>query len=215
MNPSIRLFCKLTPLLMSWSMVIQAEPYESRQERRELGQKFMAPAQSRQFEVLHHPDLWPGPVDPRYVRSLDEYYQRRVYPGSPPFIPHEVIEAKFDGNTSCLDCHGKGGYVPRFQAYAPVTPHPEQVNCRQCHVPQETERFFRPNQWITVKKPKLKQPMLPGGPPPIPHRLQDRGYCLSCHAGPSAIREIRTSHPERVHCRQCHMAISEEVVDYE
>jgi hypothetical protein len=43
-------------------------------------------------------------------------------------------------------------------------------------------------------------------PPPIPHALQSRGNCLTCHAGPAAVAEIRTSHPERADCRQCHIA---------
>ena len=44
-----------------------------------------------------------------------------------------------------------------------------------------------------------------GSPPAIPHQLQMRENCLSCHAGPSAPKEIRVSHPERINCRQCHV----------
>ena len=44
-----------------------------------------------------------------------------------------------------------------------------------------------------------------GSPPVIPHKLFMRENCLSCHAGPSAPKEIRMSHPERVNCRQCHV----------
>lgn len=32
-----------------------------------------------------------------------------------------------------------------------------------------------------------------------------RENCVSCHAGPSAPKEIRVTHPERVNCRQCHV----------
>ena len=39
----------------------------------------------------------------------------------------------------------------------------------------------------------------------IPHDLQLRGNCLACHAGPAAVEEIRTAHPERTNCRQCHL----------
>jgi cytochrome c-type protein NapB len=42
-------------------------------------------------------------------------------------------------------------------------------------------------------------------PPPIPHDLQFRENCLACHGGPAAVAAIRTSHPERVNCRQCHL----------
>ena len=47
-------------------------------------------------------------------------------------------------------------------------------------------------------------------PPParrrtIPHPLQLRENCLACHGGPAARAELRTTHPERVRCRQCHV----------
>jgi cytochrome c-type protein NapB len=45
---------------------------------------------------------------------------------------------------------------------------------------------------------------MPGSPPPIPHALQMRENCRACHAGPGAVAELRTTHPERVTCRQCH-----------
>ncbi len=44
-----------------------------------------------------------------------------------------------------------------------------------------------------------------GSPPMIPHQLQMRESCVSCHAGPSAPKEIRVTHPERINCRQCHL----------
>jgi hypothetical protein len=45
---------------------------------------------------------------------------------------------------------------------------------------------------------------MPGSPPPIPHALQMRENCRACHAGPGAVSGLRTTHPERVTCRQCH-----------
>ena len=50
----------------------------------------------------------------------------------------------------------------------------------------------------------------PGGPPMIPHQIQMRENCISCHAGPSAPKEIRVTHPERVNCRQCHLPMHQE-----
>ncbi len=44
-----------------------------------------------------------------------------------------------------------------------------------------------------------------GSPLWIPHDLQLRGNCLACHGGPAAVAEIRTAHPERANCRQCHV----------
>lgn len=54
---------------------------------------------------------------------------------------------------------------------------------------------------------------LEGSPPIIPHQLQLRENCLACHAGPSAPKEIRVTHPERVNCRQCHVMNNKEIKD--
>src|SRR6186713_1612793 len=75
------------------------------------------------------------PAEPNRKRTREVYYARRAYPGAPPVIPHPVDERQAFGK-ACLACHGEGGWVPRFEAYAPVTPHPEMASCRQCHVPQ-------------------------------------------------------------------------------
>ena len=46
-----------------------------------------------------------------------------------------------------------------------------------------------------------------GAPPRIPHRLLMRENCVACHDGPAAREEIRTDHPERDRCRQCHVPV--------
>jgi hypothetical protein len=46
-----------------------------------------------------------------------------------------------------------------------------------------------------------------GFPPPIPHDRVLREDCLSCHAGPAAVGEIRTTHAERADCRACHVEV--------
>lgn len=143
------------------------------------------------------------PREPNRRRTLAVFYARRAYPGAPPIIPHAVD----DGQTSdraCLACHADGGWAPPFEAFSPVTPHPEQTSCRQCHVPAPTRRTFQATNWQTVRPPALRGGAMPGSPPPIPHGLQLRENCLACHAGPGAVDEIRTSHPDRVSCRQCH-----------
>ena len=53
--------------------------------------------------------------------------------------------------------------------------------------------------------PKRGRQAIPGGPLLIPHSLQMRENCLACHAGPQAVVEIKTSHPERQNCQQCHV----------
>jgi nitrate reductase cytochrome c-type subunit len=138
------------------------------------------------------------------VRTLREFYSRRAYAGAPPVIGHDV---EFDGvmNDDCLSCHKDGGFVPEYNAYTPVTPHPEMDNCRQCHVPQTVEEGFVKTDWIQPDLPKRGRQAIPGGPLLIPHSLQFRENCLACHAGPHAVVEIKTSHPERQNCQQCHV----------
>lgn len=138
------------------------------------------------------------------VRTLREYYSRRAYAGAPPIIPHAVEN---DGviNDDCLSCHQDGGYVPEYNAYTPITPHPEMGNCRQCHVPQTVEGLFVATEWMQPDLPKRGRQSIPGGPLQIPHPLQFRENCLACHAGPQAVVEIRSSHPERENCQQCHV----------
>lgn len=137
-------------------------------------------------------------------RTLGVFYARRAYPGAPPPVPHPVADGRSIGGRSCLVCHGDGGWVNVFRAYAPVTPHPELASCLQCHVASGRAEPFRPSTYAPPPPP-IAAAALPGSPPPIPHALQLRESCLACHAGPSAVREIRTTHPERVNCRQCHV----------
>jgi cytochrome c-type protein NapB len=137
-------------------------------------------------------------------RTLDEYYARRQYIGSPPYIPHKVEDE--DGTKpDCLTCHAKGGWTEELLRNTPLTPHPEQTYCRQCHAEITTETLFVQNIWMSVQPPRLGRSHLPGGPPPIPHDLQMRGNCIACHVGPGAVTSIRVDHPSRGNCRQCHV----------
>lgn len=137
--------------------------------------------------------------------QLTDYYARRAFPGAPPFIPHQVATTMDSDFQSCLGCHEKGGFATPFNAYSPITPHPELSNCRQCHVTQTNLDAFVPIHWQTLDPPALGRAVLPGGPPPMPHDLQMRENCSACHSGPAAPAAIRTSHPERLYCRQCHV----------
>jgi len=162
-----------------------------------------------------------------HPRTLATYRALRAYPGAPPRIPHGLTpEEVLKGG--CVTCHERGGYSHRFDAYVPVTPHPEMGICLQCHVGDvklmaiplpSTDPSARCRQchaagsmrWkdsSTTWKP-LPWPQLPrvveNTPPAIPHTLEFRGNCVACHAAPSAVREIRTSHSNRANCRQCHV----------
>lgn len=144
------------------------------------------------------------PADGIQERTLKAFYALRAYPGAPPMIPHKVDK---DGVIAddCNSCHKDGGYAPEFNAYSPISPHPENENCRQCHLPAVTTELFVHTSWIVPEEPKRGRSMLPGSPPPIPHTLQLRKNCQACHVGPAAVREIRVSHPERENCQQCHV----------
>jgi cytochrome c-type protein NapB len=147
------------------------------------------------------------PIDEDHQRSMDTYYDNRAFVGAPPNIPHPVSNERSMGANTCLKCHENGGYVEKFEAYAPVTPHPDYLNCRQCHVAKNTDGLFVESNFEKGAKPAIgTNNALPGSPPAIPHRLQLRENCLACHAGPAAPKEIRVTHPERVNCRQCHAA---------
>jgi cytochrome c-type protein NapB len=162
-------------------------------------------------------------------RALTIYRSLRAFPGAPPRVPHGLTQDEYR-ETQCASCHLRGGYVARFGGYAPVTPHPEFSECLQCHVPDAArvgiglpapadpvacgqchvapgirqmefvELDWRPLEWVRPSTPALL-----GAPPPIPHSLELRGNCLACHGGPGAVAEVRTTHPERSNCRQCHV----------
>jgi cytochrome c-type protein NapB len=166
-----------------------------------------------------------------HPRTLRTFRYLRAYPGAPPSIPHELTADEFRTGT-CKTCHERGGYSKRFTAYVPVTPHPGSAPCLQCHVggddgmavslvSLDPNRRCQPCHGVGGGPQADVQAMLerrieawpqlapkaPGRtPPPIPHDLQSRGNCLACHTGPAAVAEVRTTHPERADCRQCHVA---------
>tara|TARA_R110001583_G_scaffold195545_1_gene375855 strand:- start:8916 stop:9587 length:672 start_codon:yes stop_codon:yes gene_type:complete len=146
-------------------------------------------------------------------RSLDTYYNNRAFHGAPPSIPHPIIEDFKIGDKSCLKCHENGGYVAKFKAFTPVVPHPEKVNCRQCHVTEKTKGLFKGTNSSGFSRPSIDNEAFKGAPPIIPHQIQLHENCLACHAGPSAPVEIRVLHPERSNCRQCHVLNNKEMTD--
>jgi nitrate reductase (cytochrome), electron transfer subunit len=166
-----------------------------------------------------------------HPRTLATVRFLRAYPGAPPRIPHPLTADEFRTD-ACKTCHERGGYSVRFAAYVPVTPHPERGICLQCHVgvdsvigapapnPNPNARCPqchgpsggapRPEAratWPTTVWPQLPRLTQDRDPPPIPHDLQFRENCLTCHGGPAAVAEIRTTHPERANCRQCHVKL--------
>jgi cytochrome c-type protein NapB len=172
----------------------------------------------------------PGARRSAHPRTLATYRNLRAYPGAPPRIPHGLTPSEFRTG-GCNTCHERGGYSQRFEAYVPVTPHPEMgacltchvgnarlmaiplpnvdpgTRCRQCHTaPGGDGRWVDSTlDWKPMAWPAVTRVGRDSAPPPIPHALAMRTNCLTCHAAPSAVEEIRTSHPERANCRQCHL----------
>ncbi len=173
-----------------------------------------------------------------HPRTMARYRFLRAYPGAPPRIPHGFTADEFRTG-ACNTCHQRGGYAPRFNAYVPVTPHPDMPACLQCHVGRDEVTGvrlpdlnpstvcgqchlsgasawsveglvnWRPLEWAVSRG---AGPL--AGPPAIPHDLFFRENCLACHSGPSAVAEIRTSHPDWTACRQCHVAPDPSVSEY-
>lgn len=146
---------------------------------------------------------------PGRARTLASYRSLRAYPGAPPRIPHELTADEFR-LARCGTCHARGGWSERFGAYAPVTPHPELTSCLQCHVTDGPAPDFVALDWVAAAWPEVDGRALEGSPPWIPHGFEMRADCLACHGGPAAVAEVRTTHPERANCRQCHVPASSE-----
>lgn len=132
--------------------------------------------------------------------------QRRAFDGAPPVIAHPPLGA------NCKTCHGTSGQQVPGLGFAPANPHlltdneQRTTHCRQCHLFSRAETTFVGSTFQGLREPSVQGTRLyPGAPPVIPHTLTMRANCLSCHAGPAARPEIVCSHPERTHCRQCHL----------
>lgn len=164
-------------------------------------------------------------------RTMETWKKLRAFPGAPPRIPHGLTSREFQ-TVTCNVCHQRGGYSQRFGAYAPVTPHPEQRACTQCHLSDAAvtgvllplgqagpearcRQCHSPTAAPGVRAdtaspvPDARWPRLAdrntSTPQPIPHELRMRANCLACHSGPGAVLELRTDHPDQSNCRQCHV----------
>ena len=123
---------------------------------------------------------------------------------APPVTPHPV-----DANdvTSCYQCHGEGKVIDTL--VAPKISHPRYTNCTQCHAPVAVQipgnapglvvdNVFRGQ----ISAGKGTRAYL-GAPPTLPHPTLMRENCLACH-GLLGQQGLRTPHPWRVNCLQCH-----------
>ena len=134
---------------------------------------------------------------------------RRAYDGAPPTVPHDNFGA------DCGNCHNERGRSVSGVGFAPASPHEDTrysdgtVRCQQCHVFETTDEMFVASTYEGLPQDLAAgDRATPGAPPRIPHRVLMRENCAACHDGPGAREEIRTDHPERTRCTQCHVPIS-------
>lgn len=139
------------------------------------------------------------------ARTTIERAAGRAFDGAPPTMPHPIVG-------ECVTCHDDDGSAIAGVGAAPASPHGRERmagdmrRCRQCHVPSTTAALFVASRFNGLPQgPWRGGRFYEGAPPTIPHTLQLRERCLSCHDGPASRAEIRTSHPERTRCRQCHV----------
>lgn len=145
--------------------------------------------------------------------ALRERTARRAFDGAPPVVPHPIAQ---DSAAACLACHGPGLVIK--DKVASKMSHALHVSCTQCHVPsvgpripvQETalSKPLTENQFAGLTAPLQGQRAWPQAPPTIPHSTLMRSDCLSCH-GPQGLFGLRTPHPDRQSCLQCHVPNAE------
>ncbi len=130
----------------------------------------------------------------------------RAFFGAPPPIRHAGIIAS-ERNTDCLQCHAKENRIEmRHQAIAPV-PHAEFSQCTQCHVKANpaVKPFRTENTFVGLDLPGKGSRAHSLAPPTVPHKTFMRGNCIACH-GPTGLWRIKSPHPYRTQCVQCHAA---------
>lgn len=140
--------------------------------------------------------------------ALRERAARRAYDGAPPVVPHPIAQ---DSAAACLACHGAGLVVK--DKIASKISHAAYTSCTQCHVPAVGSRIptgetalrepLAENQFVGLNAPLKGSRAWPQAPPTIPHSTLMRSDCNSCH-GPQGLFGLRTPHPNRQACVQCH-----------
>ncbi|MBP6600521.1 MAG: hypothetical protein KA250_01875 [Verrucomicrobiales bacterium] len=144
------------------------------------------------------------------LAALAARSDRRAYDGAPPTVPHPIMQ---DSSAACLACHGQGLQVK--DRFASKMSHLTfGGSCTQCHVSTQgafhavdADHFavaLTENSFQGAEGPPNGPRAWPGAPPTIPHRTLMRSDCMSCH-GPKGLFALRTPHPERQSCTQCHV----------
>lgn len=143
--------------------------------------------------------------------------ERRAFDGAPPISPHPVDQMS---SAACLACHGNPVRVG--QILVPQISHPPYSQCLQCHAsgagPTSTwaelpspagatdlASISATNTFEGHRQTASGERAFADAPAVIPHPTWMRENCMSCH-GPGGSSALRTSHPSRQSCTQCHPA---------
>jgi cytochrome c-type protein NapB len=134
--------------------------------------------------------------------ALQQRARNRAFNGAPPTVPHAIDQ---QSDTACVACHQEGTVTASLRI--PRMSHTFLANCTQCHVeslPQHLPaEIFRENLFAGLPAPTAGPRAFPGAPPQIPHTTWMRSDCMSCH-GYEGRHGLRTTHPWRSNCLQCH-----------
>ncbi|MDC0935820.1 diheme cytochrome c precursor [Pirellulales bacterium] len=142
-------------------------------------------------------------IEPEDKRAaLQRREENRAYNGAPPTIPHPIDQRS---DAACIACHGDGAKTTSLRI--PRMSHALLTNCTQCHVENSPQYLtaiaFRANEFDGMEAPAEGPRSFLGAPPQIPHSTWMRSDCMSCH-GHAGLHGIRTTHPWRNNCTQCH-----------
>jgi cytochrome c-type protein NapB len=148
-----------------------------------------------------------APSDEARDEAIRARAARRAYDGAPPRIPH-AMPAR--GALACLACHEEGLRVATLRA--PAMSHEHTAVCVSCHVedraqvPGASEALTSgppiDNRFVGLEAPQGGPRAWDGAPPVIPHPTRMRERCASCHG--DLAEGLRSSHPYRQSCVQCH-----------
>jgi cytochrome c-type protein NapB len=165
--------------------------------------------ESRRIAEQAEPPEPTEPVEaPPVEDALRARAQRRAFDGAPPVVPHPV---RAGGAAECLACHAEGFALGGRRARR--VPHEAFASCTQCHVSSAASfsvlaanpAAAAESAWRGLESPTRGQRAYPGAPPAVPHETRMRERCESCH-GADGRQALRTPHPERRSCLQCHPA---------
>lgn len=160
----------------------------------------------------------PGVLDPvsldgtSKAADLSDRAAHRAYDGAPPTIPHPIQQSSV---AECLACHDAGLRVR--DRLAPPMSHEVYASCTQCHVVEEgpapgaalpPDATFAANSFVGLASPTAGERAWDIAPPVIPHKTTMRERCMSCH-GPNGRDALRSTHPDRSSCTQCHASSAE------